>query len=117
MNFDPTTQKLVRSWMKAHVHFVREVIRRLQTVSNQPIGQPFDGDENEYLITREGIGYKVEHELDMNDGMLKLHAIPGRFVPSNHGPRWVNGKHNLHGEIERHCDQQKGDTIGGLLIQ
>ena len=111
MNFDPTTQKLVRSWMRAHVYFVRECVKRLQTVSDAPIGQPFDGDDHEYIVTQEGIGYAVEHDVDMDNGTLKLTAIPGRFVPSSQGQVWVNGKHRLHSEIERRCDQKESSLI------
>ena len=111
MNFDPTTQKLVRAWMHAHVNFVREVVRRLQAVSDAPIGQPFNGDDEEYLVTQDGHGYHVEHEVDMSNGMIKFNAIPGRFVQSSIGEIWINGRTRLHDEIERKCDQRETSLI------
>lgn len=105
------TYKLVRSWMKAHVMFTRELVQRLQTVTSEPIGQPFGDEDNEYLITNSGIGYKVEYEINMNDGRLEFHAVPGRFANSNVGKIWVNGKTRLHSEIERNCDQKETSLI------
>jgi len=113
MNPTEVTHKLIRAWMRAHVECVATIVRRMKTVTNETIGQPFNTEDEEYLITGDGIGYHVVKELDVNNGRLEISGIPGRFVPSNHGPIWVNGKHRLHQEIERKFDNKETD----LLIQ
>ena len=113
MNPTEVTHKLIRAWMRAHVECVSTIVRRLKAVTDSPIGQPFNGEDEEYLVTKDGIGYHVVKELDINNGILQIHGVPGRFVPSNVGAIWVNGKHWLHDEIERRCDQKEDS----LLIQ
>lgn len=85
MNPTEPTARLIRAWMRAHTQFVREVVQRLKTVTDAPIGQPYNGEDQEYLVTGDGVGYHVEYELDASNGMLEFKAIPGRFVPSNVG--------------------------------
>ena len=97
--------------MRAHVECVSTIVARLRAVSNEPIGQPFNGEDEEYLVTQDGVGYHVVKELDINNGRLSIHGVPGRFVPSNHGAIWVNGRHRLHDEIEKKFDQKEADLI------